>query len=104
MSDARGYVDLKMDNLKLKAIEGLSVGAGRIVTILVILMVLAIVLAAFALGCVFLLGDAIGSWAAAAFIIGGMFLLLLTMLFLFRRRLFVNMFVRLFIDIFYGEE
>lgn len=103
-SDVREYMGLKTDELKLKAVEGLSVGVGRVFAFLVILMVLAIVLAAFAFGSVLLLGELTGSQAAAAFIVGGVFLVLLAVLYLLRNRLFVNIFVKLFIGIFYGDE
>ena len=103
-SDAGKCVELKLDNLKLKAIEGLSVSMGRVMTLFVLVLVLAIVVASFALGCVFLIGDLIGSWAGAAFVVGGVFLLFLIVLYLLRRRLFVNMFVRLFVEVLYDEE
>lgn len=104
ISDAREYVDLKIDNLKLQAVEGLSLGAGRAVALMVIMMVLFIVIASFSFGCVCLLGELVGSWAMAAFIVGGVFLIVLVALFLLRRRMFVDMFVRLFIEVFYGEK
>ena len=85
-------------------VEGLSVSMGRVMTLFVLVLVLAIVVASFALGCVFLIGDLIGSWAGAAFIVGGVFLLFLIVLCLLRRRLFVNMFVRLFVEVLYDEE
>ena len=104
ISDAREYVDLKIDNLKLQAVEGLSLGAGRAVALMVIMMVLFIVIAAFSFGCVCLLGELVGSRAMAAFIVGGVFLIVLVALFLLRRRMFVDMFVRLFIEVFYEEK
>jgi hypothetical protein len=42
----------------------------------------------------------IGSWAASAFIIGGVFLLILVLLYVYRKKLFLDMFVQLFIGIF----
>lgn len=104
VSDSRQYVDLKLDSLRLKAVEGLSLSLGRVLALLLLMMILSIVIASFALGGVFLLGDLVGSWAGAAFIVGGIFLILLIVVFLLRRKLFVNMFVRLFIEVFYGEE
>ena len=61
-------------------------------------------LAAFAFGAVLLLGEIIGSWAGAAFIIGSIFLIILALLLIFWKRLFVNIFVKLFIGIFYDNE
>ena len=103
-SEIREYIDLRLDDLKLKAVDGLSVGVSRVLSLMVVLMLGAIVLAAFAFGTVLLLGDLIGSWAAAAFIIGGVFLIALVAVLLVWRKLFVDIFVKLFIDIFYGNE
>ena len=103
-SEIREYMDLRLDDLKLKAVDGLSVGVSRVLSLMVVLMLGAIVLAAFAFGTVLLLGDLIGSWAAAAFIIGGVFLVALVAVLLVWKRLFVDIFVKLFIDIFYGNE
>lgn len=103
-SEIREYIDLRLDDLKLKAVDGLSVGVSRVLSLMVVLMLGAIVLAAFAFGTVLLLGDLIGSWAAAAFIIGGVFLIALVAVLLVWKKLFVDIFVKLFIDIFYGNE
>lgn len=103
-SDIRKYMDLRLEYLKLKAVDGLSVGVSRVLSMMVIIMLGAIVLAAFAFGTVLLLGDLIGSWAAAAFIIGGVFLVALAVMLLFWRSLFLDIFVKLFIGIFYGNE
>lgn len=103
-SDIRKYMDLRLEGLKLKAVDGLAVGVSRVLSMMVIIMLGAIVLAAFAFGTVLLLGDLIGSWAAAAFIIGGVFLVALAVMLLFWRSLFLDIFVKLFIGIFYGNE
>lgn len=103
-SDIRKYMDLRLEDLKLKAVDGLSVGVSRVLSMMVIIMLGAIVLAAFAFGTVLLLGDLIGSWAAAAFIIGGVFLVALAVMLLFWRSLFLDIFVKLFIGILYGNE
>lgn len=103
-SEARKYAELRMDDLKLRAVDGLSVGFSRVLTLMTLVMVLTIVLAAFAFGSIMLLGEWLGSRTIAAFIIGGVFMLLLLVLFAFRKRLFLNVFVRLFIGIFYDSE
>ena len=104
ISEIRKYLDLKFDSLKLQTVDGLSVVVSRILSMMAILMVGAIVLAALAFGTMILLGELIGDWAIAAFIIGGVFLVVLARLYVFRKKLFQNMFVRLFIGIFYGNE
>lgn len=102
--DIRKYLDIRLEELKLRTVDGLSAGVSRVLSMMVVLMLGAIVLAAFAFGTVLLLGDLIGSWAAAAFIIGGVFLIVLGVLLLSWRSLFVDIFVKLFIGIFYGNE
>lgn len=102
--DVRNYLDLRLNELKLKTIDSLSIGVSRVLSMMLVIMLGAIVLAAFAFGTVLLLGDLIGSWAGAAFIIGGVFLFLLVLLLIYWKWLFVNMFVKLFIGIFYEND
>ena len=102
--DVRKYLDLRVDDLKLKMVDGLAVGVSRMLALMLLMLLCAIVLAVFAFGAVILLGELIGSWAAAAFIVGVLLLLLLVVLVIVRRKLFVDIFVKLFIGIFYGEE
>jgi len=102
--DMRRYLDLRLEELKLKVVDGLSVGVNGVLSMMLILMLGAIVLAAFSFGTVLLLGDLIGSWTGAAFIIGGVFLAVLVVVLFFWRSLFVNAFIKLFIGIFYENE
>ena len=104
VSDIRNYLDLRLNELKLKTIDGLSIGVSRVLSMMLVVMLGAIALAAFAFGAVLLLGDLIGSWAGAAFIVGGIFLIVLSLLLIYWKRLFVNIFVKLFIGIFYDNE
>ena len=100
----RNYLDLRLNELRLKAIDGLSVGVSRVLSMMLVVMLGAIALAAFAFGIVILLGERLGSWAGAAFIIGALFLLVMVLMLLLWKRLFVNIFVKLFISIFYENE
>jgi hypothetical protein len=104
VSDIRNYLDLRLNELKLKTIDGLSIGISRVLSMMLVVMLGAIALAAFAFGAVLLLGDLIGSWAGAAFIVGGIFLIVLSLLLIYWKRLFVNIFVKLFIGIFYEND
>ena len=100
----RNYLDLRLNELRLKAIDGLSVGVSRVLSMMLVVMLGAIALAAFAFGITLLLGNLIGSLAGAAFIIGGILLIILAMLLIYWKRLFVNIFVKLFIGIFYEND
>lgn len=95
---------MKTDELKLKTTRNLSIAFSRFFSLFVIMIMLMLSLLAFAFGGVLLLGDIIGSYAAGAFIVGGIFLVALIVLLCLRKKLFLNSFVRLFIKMFYGED
>ena len=100
LSSAIGeYLNLRTDDFRKNIIESLSVGFSRVLAILVITMLSLIVLAVFAFAFIVLLGQAIGSLSGAAFIIGGLYLTGVVILFLLRKRLFLDMFTNLFIGI-----
>lgn len=69
--DAAAYIDLKVDELKLRTAKGLSVTLNRLIISILFLTLGSIVLMALAFGGVLLLGDIIGSYAAGAFIVAG---------------------------------
>lgn len=100
LSSAIGeYLNLRTDDFRKNIIESLSVGFSRVLAILVITMLSLIVLAVFAFAFIVLLGQAIGSLSGAAFIIGGLYLTGVMILFLLRKRLFLDMFTNLFTGI-----
>ena len=70
-SDAREYIDLKVDDLKLRTVKGLSVTIGKLLWIILLLSVVSVVLMTLAFGLVALLGDVLDSFTAAAFIVAG---------------------------------
>lgn len=102
-SEVRRYMELRIDEIKLKAVDGLSVGVSGVLALMAIMAVGAIALIAIAFGSMLLLGEAVGSLSLAAFIIAGFFLLLLVFLIILRKKLFLNLLVRLFISIFYEQ-
>jgi hypothetical protein len=93
------YLNMRTDDFKKNIITSLSVGFSRVLAILVITMLSLIVLAVFAFAFIVLLGQAIGSLSGAAFIIGGLYLTGVVILFLLRKRLFLDMFTNLFTGI-----
>lgn len=98
------YIDLKTDELKLRTAKGLSVTLNSLLLSILFLTLGSIVLMASAFGGVLLLGDIIGSYAAGAFIVAGFFLLLGLILFLLRKKLFLNGLVRMFVRMFFEDE
>ena len=98
------YLSMRTDEFKKNIIASLSAGFSRVLAILVIAMLLLIVLAVFAFAFIVLLGQAIGSLSGAAFMIGGVYLIVAVILILLRKRLFLNMFINLFSGIIEKES
>ena len=97
LSSAVGeYLSMRTDDFKKNIVASLSVGFSRLLVITVVTMLLLIVMTVFAFAFTLLLGKAIGSLSGAAFIVGGVYLVLLLILILLRKRLFQNMFTNLF--------
>ena len=103
MSDLKDYVDLKADELKLRTTKGLSLAMSRLAAVLLLGGVLAVVLALLAVVLIQWIGEWTGSIAVSSSIVCGFFVLVLVVLFLLRKRLFRDTFVRLFIEVFYGH-
>ncbi len=103
-SNAREYVDLQVDDLKLRVTKGLSLSLGQVLALVLALVSLSILLLALGAGCVILLGNWLGNFAVAAFIVAGFFAVVTLILFLLKNKLFVNGFVRLFTKVFFEEE
>jgi len=104
MSDLKDYVDLKADELKLRTTKGLSLAMSRLAALLLLGGVLAVVLALLAVVLIQWIGEWTGSIAVSSSIVCGFFVLVLVVLFLLRKRLFRDTFVRLFIEVFYGHD
>ena len=90
------YLNMKAEAFRNRVVTGLSEGFAMVLALLVILMVLMLALVVLSFGIIMLIADAIGSWTAAAFIVGGIFLAIVFVLFLLRKRLFVSMFENIF--------
>ena len=104
VNDTKAYADLQVSDLKLKITQGLSVSLGQILAMVLVVVSLSVVLLMLGAGCVLLLGDWLGNFALAAFVVAGFFALLTLILFLLRGKLFVNGFVRLFVGIFFEDK
>lgn len=92
----REYLGARTDDFKKRIVIGLSLGFSRALTILMMGMLAVVLLSVLAFAFTLLIGEAIGSFGAAAFIVAGVYLIALTVLFIFRKRLFLKMFARMF--------
>ena len=105
LSSAVGeYLSARTDDFKKNIVTGLSVGFSRMLAVLVISFLLLIVLGIFAYAFILLLGEAVGSMTVAAFIVGGVYLMTVVILFLLRKKLFRRMFTNLFSGIIKEES
>ena len=105
LSSAVGeYLSVRTDDFKKNIVTGLSVGFSRMLAVLVISFLLLIVLGIFAYAFILLLGEAVGSMSGAAFIVGGVYLMVVVILFLLRKKLFRRMFTNLFSGIIKEES
>jgi len=104
VDDVKGYVDLKVDDIKLKSTKGLSVSLARVLSALVLLFMLGMVILTLTVAFVLLLGQLTGNYALGAFIALGVFIIGLVIAFIRRKKMFTGTFVKLFISIFYPED
>ena len=101
--DAQDLVNLAVDEAKLKITRGLSTALSRVLAYLVIICTLFLVLGLLALALIQWVNGLLGApWGTL--VIAAVFLLALIVLLLSRQRLFRDMFVKLFIDVFYDTD
>ena len=102
--EASEYIDLRLDDIKLRTAKGLSMTLSKLLYMLLVLFVVSIVLTAVAIGGVMWIGEMIGSYAGGAAIVAAFFLLVLGVLILLRKKLFRDTFVPLFIKLFFDDD
>ena len=90
------YLNLKADDFRKRTVEGLAVGFSRALSIIILAMLLMLILFVISFALIVLIGNAIGSWSGAAFIVGGVYLVAFAVLYMFRKRLFIGLFAGLF--------
>ena len=100
----REYLNLRIDDYKLRGVENLSVLFNKIIftIIAVVLGGVAVQLLSLALG--YLIGELIGSVAAGFFIMGIIVAIALFVLYLKRDKLFITQLIKLFIKLFFDNE
>lgn len=101
---AREYVDLRVEDLKLRTAKGLSVSLNHLLSMILVLFSGTIALLALSFGCILLLGQAVGSYALGAFIIAAVLAIVTWVLFRLRGKLFLNGFIKLFLGLFFEEN
>lgn len=101
--EAKRYADLKTDELKLRAVRGLSTALSRLLSFLLIFVVLSLVLGLLAFALLQWLNVLLGvPWGTLLVLM--VFVVALAVLIAQRRKLFSSAFVKLFMDAFYDKD
>lgn len=93
--DTKDYIDLRLEQLKLKSADTASQALGGTLAWFLILGVAILALAALAFGGVLLIGEALGNYALGALIVAGGLLLIAVILFALRKVLFRGTFIKM---------
>ena len=102
LGQGKVYLDAKLDEIKLRTVQGLSLGLSGLLSTLVLVFVLSIALGIFAYAGVQWLNIAVGApWGTL--IVGAVVLLIFACLYAVRKKLFVDSFVKLFIGVFFDD-
>ena len=102
--EAKEYIDLQIENVKLRTAKGLSFTASKLVGFILIIGVASSLILALSFGLILLVGELIGSYAWSS--IGVAVLLGIGLWILIRKRdaLFKDTFVPLFIKLFFNDD
>lgn len=98
------YLDLRIDDIKLRSIKGLSMSLSGIMGFLLIMFFALAALIGLYIGSILLLGDLIGNYALASFALALFFIIIMIVLIWKRKKLFLNLFVKMFVEIFYEDS
>ncbi len=78
--EVKGYVDTRVDDLKLQAAKGLSRGSGALAALVLMFVVVSALVLVLSFAGVLLLGEILDSYAKAAFLVAGVLLLVLSLI------------------------
>ena len=101
---AQEYIDLRLDDVKLRAVKGLSITASKLVGMILLLGLVINLVLVLSFGIILLVGELIGSYAWAA--LGVAVVLGIGLWILIRKRdtLFRDTFVPLFVKLFFSDD
>ncbi len=99
-----GYVNAQIDNVKLRSVKGLSQGTSAVAGLLLIFITVGALVTTLSFAVVLWLGELMGSYALAAFIMSGVLVIALVVLILLRKKLFKSNFISMYTDVFFQKE
>lgn len=103
-SSLKEYIELRIERLKLSTIEKLATAGSKLYATLFIMLFAAVAFVFLLLALMYWIGDLLGSIALGALITGGFHIILLIIVWIFRKRLFTGSMIRSLTKIFFNEE
>ena len=102
--EAKEYIDLRLEDVKLRTVKGLSITASKLVGMILLLGLAINLVLVLSFGIILLVGELVGSYAWAA--LGVAVVLGIALWILVRKRdsLFKDTFVPLFVKLFFSED
>lgn len=101
--DIKEYINLKIDEYKLRGVEGLATLTNKAIFLVLSTMVGGVILQLAGLSLALLVAQLVGNMALGFAIVALVFVIILIILFATRKRLFVNRLVKMYIDLFFKE-
>ena len=102
--EAKEYVDLRLEDVKLRTAKGLSLTASKLVGFFLILGVGISLMLVLSFGLILLVGELVGSYAWAAIGVAVLLGVALWILVSKRNSLFRDTFVPLFVKLFFNDD
>ena len=102
--EAQEYIDIRLDDLKLRTTKGLSVASSKLMGVILLVGLATNLVLVLSFGLILLVGELVGSYAWAALGVAVVLGILLWILIRKRDALFRNTFVPLYVKLFFSDN